>query len=47
MTHDPSTIVLALVGAAVFGLIATHHPRAVPALTLALAAFVALATLLA
>jgi hypothetical protein len=47
VTHDPSNIVLALVGAAVFGLIAANYPRAIPALTLGVAVFVALATLLA
>ncbi|MEV6533710.1 hypothetical protein AB0M86_29630 [Streptomyces sp. NPDC051639] len=46
MTHDPSKIILALLGAAVFGLIAAIYPRAIPALTLGLAVFAALAALL-
>lgn len=46
MTHDPSTLVLALTGAAVLALIVKLYPSAAPALTLGLAAFVALATLL-
>ncbi|MET8411318.1 hypothetical protein ABZV34_24970 [Streptomyces sp. NPDC005195] len=46
MTHDPSNIVLALVGAAVFAQVAANHPRAAPALTIGVAVFVALAMLL-
>ncbi|MFJ2568630.1 hypothetical protein ACIO02_37940 [Streptomyces sp. NPDC087568] len=46
MTHDPSNLLLALVAAALIGFIALHHPRAIPALTLALAVFGVLATLL-
>ena len=42
MPTDRTTIATALMGAAIAGLIAVAHPTLIPALTLALAAFVAL-----
>lgn len=46
MRNDRNTIALALLGTAFVGSVAAAHPALVPALTLALAAFVALAAFL-
>ncbi|MGW0172053.1 hypothetical protein ACWDWT_43925 [Streptomyces sp. NPDC003343] len=46
MQTDRNTLALALIGTAFVGSIAWAHPAAIPALTLALAAFVALAAFL-
>ncbi|MBD2828879.1 MULTISPECIES: hypothetical protein [Streptomyces] len=44
---EPNThLVIALIGAAVVGLVAVSHPTLIPALTLAFAAFMALAAVL-
>ncbi|MEU9951346.1 hypothetical protein [Streptomyces sp. NPDC047939] len=42
MPTDRTTIVTALMGATIAGLVAVSHPALIPAMTLALAAFVAL-----
>ncbi|MEU5666530.1 hypothetical protein [Streptomyces longwoodensis] len=49
MPNDPQdrhTVALALMGAALAGLIALGHPALIPALTIAFAAFMALAVFL-
>ncbi|MEV6020367.1 hypothetical protein [Streptomyces sp. NPDC051997] len=43
---NPTHLVLALVAATLFGVIAVQHPDAIPALTLAVAVFVAVVALL-
>ncbi|MFD5518725.1 hypothetical protein [Streptomyces sp. NPDC127066] len=46
VSRNPTHLVLALLAATLLGLIAIQHPDAIPALTLAVAVFVAVVALL-